>query len=247
MDKFIYIAMTGAKQNMASLAVRANNLANANTDGFKADLEHGRSLQALGKGLPTRVFALTENPFVDFSQGNYKTTQRQLDVAITGKGFIAVEDENGKEAYSRSGSLSFDETGMLKNAKGNPILGDSGPIFIPLPVDKVSISSEGVITIRPQGAPPEVNEAIGQIKLVMPDHQLLTKGKDGLFHAVFGNPFEFNPDVTLKSGVIEGSNVNPVTEMISIIDNQRQFEMQIKMMKTAEENAKSSASLMRIS
>lgn len=124
MDKFLYIAMSGAKQNMHSLAVRANNLANANTDGFKADLAQARSMQAFGEGLPTRVFAMTEQPGADFTPGALKTTGRDLDIAIDGNGWLAVEAADGQEAYTRSGSLHLDAAGVLRNDRGNAVIGE---------------------------------------------------------------------------------------------------------------------------
>ncbi|BAJ01386.1 flagellar basal-body rod protein FlgF [Shewanella violacea] len=247
MDKLLYVAMSGAKQNMNSLAVRANNLANANTDGFKADMEQARSMQAFGEGLPTRVFAMTESPSADFAAGPIKTTGRDLDIAVKGDGWIAVQSADGGEAYTRSGSLSFDTTGLLRNDRGNPIMGDSGPIVLPLPIEKVSISQDGIISVRPLGSTAEVIEVVGRIKLVNPGNQNLMRGEDGLFRLISGDNAPADAFITIESGAVEGSNVNAVSEMVALIDIQRQFEMQVKMMKTAEEMDKASSSLMRIS
>ncbi|AQS38917.1 flagellar basal-body rod protein FlgF [Shewanella psychrophila] len=247
MDKLLYVAMSGAKQNMNSLAVRANNLANANTDGFKADMEQARSMQAFGEGLPTRVFAMTESPSADFTAGPIKTTGRDLDIAVKGDGWIAVQSADGGEAYTRSGSLSFDTTGLLRNDRGNPIMGDAGPIVLPLPIEKVEIAQDGIISVRPLGSTAEVIEEVGRIKLVNPGNQNLMRGEDGLFRLISGENAPADPFIAIESGAVEGSNVNAVDEMVSLIDIQRQFEMQVKMMKTAEEMDKASSSLMRIS
>ncbi|MBW8185144.1 flagellar basal-body rod protein FlgF [Shewanella nanhaiensis] len=247
MDKLLYVAMSGAKQNMNALAVRANNLANANTDGFKADMEQARSMQAFGEGLPTRVFAMTENPSANFSSGPLKTTGRDLDIAINGSGWIAVQGADGGEAYTRSGSLSFDTSGLLRNDRGNPIMGDSGPIVLPLPIEKVEIAQDGIISVRPLGATAEVIEEVGRIKLVNPGDGNMMRGADGLFRQMSGEIAPADPRVAVESGAVEGSNVNAVDEMVSLIDIQRQFEMQVKMMKTAEEMDQASSSLMRIS
>ncbi|NRB25148.1 flagellar basal-body rod protein FlgF [Shewanella sp.] len=247
MDKLLYVAMSGAKQNMNSLAVRANNLANANTDGFKADMEQARSMQAFGEGLPTRVFAMTESPSADFSAGPIKTTGRDLDIAVKGEGWIAVQSADGGEAYTRSGSLSFDTSGLLRNDRGNLIMGDAGPIVLPLPIEKVEIAQDGIISVRPLGSPAENIEEVGRIKLVNPGNQNLMRGEDGLFRLISGDNAPADAFITLESGAVEGSNVNAVSEMVSLIDLQRQFEMQVKMMKTAEEMDKASSSLMRIS
>ncbi|MEC4726528.1 flagellar basal-body rod protein FlgF [Shewanella sp. D64] len=247
MDKLLYVAMSGAKQNMNSLAVRANNLANANTDGFKASMAQARSMQAFGEGLPTRVFAMTESPSADFSSGPIKTTGRDLDIAVNGSGWIAVQGADGGEAYTRSGSLSFDTSGLLRNDRGNPVMGDSGPIVLPLPIEKVEIAQDGIISVRPLGATAEVIEEVGRIKLVNPGDQNMMRGADGLFRQMSGEIAPADPFVSVESGAVEGSNVNAVDEMVSLISIQRQFEMQVKMMKTAEEMDQASASLMRIS
>lgn len=247
MDKLLYVAMSGAKQNMNSLAVSANNLANANTDGFKSDLSQARAMQAFGDGLPTRVFAMTEIPSANFASGPIKTTGRDLDVAIKGDGWIAVQADDGGEAYTRAGSLSFDTSGVLRNDKGTAIMGDNGPIVLPLPIEKIEISQDGIVSVRPSGATAEVIEEVGRIKMVKPANENLMRGKDGLFRQISGEPAPADLSVNLVSGAVEGSNVNAVHEMVSMIDLQRQFEMQVKMMKTAEEIDKSSASLMRIS
>ncbi|MBV7314775.1 flagellar basal-body rod protein FlgF [Shewanella sp. NIFS-20-20] len=247
MDKFLYIAMSGAKQNMHSLAVRANNLANANTDGFKADIEQARSMQAFGEGLPTRVFAMTENPSADFSPGSIRTTGRDLDVAIKDKGWFAVQAADGGEAYTRSASLSIDETGLLRNDRGNPVMGDSGPIVLPIPIEKVQIAVDGTISVRPQGATADVIEEVGRLKLVNPGDNNLMRGEDGLFRQMSGQNAPMDETVMVEAGAVEGSNVNAVHEMVSLIDLQRQFEMQVKMMKTAEETNRASTSLMRVS
>lgn len=247
MDKLLYVAMSGAKQNMNSLAVSANNLANANTDGFKASLSQARSMQAFGEGLPTRVFSMTETPSANFASGPIKTTGRDLDIAVKGDGWIAVQAENGGEAYTRSGSLRFDTTGVLRNDRGTAVMGDNGPIVLPLPIEKVEISQDGIVSVRPSGATAEVIEEVARIKLVNPGNENLMRGEDGLFRLMSGENAPSDPSVGLLSGAVEGSNVNAVHEMVSMIDLQRQFEMQVKMMKTAEENDRASSSLMRIS
>ncbi|MBY5992933.1 flagellar basal-body rod protein FlgF [Ferrimonas balearica] len=245
MDNFLYIAASGAKQNMNALATHANNLANAKSDGFKADLSQARSMQAFGEGLPTRVFAMTERPATDFDPGVIKTTGRSLDVAIKDQGWFVVQDAGGNEALSRSGSLRFDEAGMLLNSEGQPMMGQAGPIFLPLPIEKVEIAQDGVVTVRPQGAPANAMEEVGQLRLVNPPLNTLTKGEDGLFRRLDDQPYANAVEVNLVTGAIEGSNVNPVSELVGMIEAQRQFDMQVKLMKTAEENDRAHAQLMR--
>ncbi|MCJ8317665.1 flagellar basal-body rod protein FlgF [Idiomarina sp.] len=247
MDKMLWVAMSGAKENMNAVAVRANNLANANTTGFKADLQQARAMQAFGEGLPTRVFSMTESPGQNFASGALQTTGRNMDVAIKDQGWIAVQDQNGNERYTRNGSLEVGTDGLLKNSKGNTIIGDNGPIFVPQPVDKLTIGSNGNVSIRPMGAPENVMEVIGRIKLVNPPNGNIEKGTDGLFKLKDDQVALADANVKLQIGALESSNVNSVEEMTSMIALQRQYEMNVKLMKTADENAQRSESLMRIS
>ncbi len=242
----LYIAATGASQNMNALGVHANNLANARTDAFKADLHQARSMQAYGEGLPTRVFAMTERPATNFDAGSIQTTNRDLDVAIKNEGWFVVEDAEGKEALNRNGSLQIDESGLLMNSQGQPIMGENGPILLPLPIEKVEIASNGIITVRPQGAPANAMEEVAQLQLVNPPLTSLTKGEDGLFRNLEGAAYQTDVEVELLSGAVEGSNVSPVHELVGMIEMQRQFDMQLKMMKTAEENDRSAAKLLRV-
>ncbi|WP_434356355.1 flagellar basal-body rod protein FlgF [Parasalinivibrio latis] len=248
MDRALYLAMSGAKQDMYALQVRANNLANANTTGFRADMEQARSMQAYGEGLPTRVFSMTERPGYSFRQGSTITTGRDLDVAIEGDGWIAVLDGTGQEGYTRAGHLKIDQTGILQNDYGQSILGDNdAPIIVPLPISKIEIGKDGTVSVLPQGAPAEAIEEIGRIKLVRPDNRQLFKDNNGVFKPIQpGTVFDADASVTLLSGALEGSNVNPIEEMTSLIDLQRHFEMQVKLMKTAEELDQASTSLMRL-
>ena len=245
MDKMLYIAMSGAKQNMRALSINANNLANAKTTGFKADLANARAMQAFGEGLPSRVFSMTERSSQNFDTGAQLTTNRPLDLAINGDGWFAVQSADGSEGYTRNGQFRLTEEGALQTNEGEMVLGDNGPVFIPLPVNNISISSDGTIMIQPQGAPSNVQEEVGRIKFVRPNIQSIEKSNDGLFRRKDGRAEQANIDVSVSSGMIEGSNVNPINEMTAMISLQRQFEMQLKMMKTAEEIDASSAALLR--
>jgi len=261
MDKLLYIAMSGAKQNMQALSINANNLANAKTTGFKADLAQARSMQAFGEGQPTRVFAMTERASQNFDSGALLTTGRSLDIAIGGEGWFAVQTPDlgtarsqvgvdafgtiNTEAYSRQGHLRVTEDGTLETSNGEIVLGDTGPITIPLPVNNIQISADGTIMVQPEGAPSSVQEEVGRIKLVNPDVRLLEKGNDGLFRRKDGQVEVADANVRVEGGMLESSNVNPINEMTEMIALQRQFEMQIKMMKTAEEIDTSAASLLR--
>lgn len=246
MDRLLYIAMSGAKENMNGISVRANNLANTGTVGFKADFEQARSMQAFGAGLPTRVFALTESPGQNFDSGAVIITERELDIAIQGDGWFAVQDKNGNEAYTRAGNLQITATGMLMTAGGLPVMGDDGPLQLPVPLAKMEIGIDGTVSARAQGAPANVLEEVGRIKLVKPDYVDLKKGNDGLFRRKDGQLAEASAEVTLLNGAYEGSNVNAVGEMTTMISLQRQFELQVKMMKQAEKMDQQQNQLLRI-
>jgi flagellar basal-body rod protein FlgF len=245
MDKALYIAMTGAKNNMMAQTARANNLANANTTGFKADFEQARAMPVFGESFPTRVYSQSERPATDMSSGAFIETGRSLDIAIQGDGWIAVESSLGDEAYTRSGEMMIDANGVLRTGKGMPVMGEGGPIVIP-PAQHVEIGVDGVITIQPQGAGPNEVAQIDRIKLVNPDKQELEKGLDGLMRQRNGEPADADGFVRVESGFLEASNVNAAEELINILSLTRQYEMQTKMMKTVDENSASAASVMRM-
>ena len=248
MDHLLYIAMSGAKQNMNSLAVRGNNLANANTVGFKADLEQARSMQAFGEGLPSRVFAMTESPGQRMESGALMSTGRDLDVAVQGDGMLVVQDGDGKEAYTRMGSLRVSPLGVLETSTGLSVLDDAGqPIVLPLPMEKVEINQDGTVIGRPEGSAPDTVEEYQRIKLVNPDTRALSKGNDGLFRRADGQAEMASAQVRLASGALESSNVNVVDEMTNLIRLQRQFDTQVKLMQTAEKNDEVQNQLLRLS
>jgi flagellar basal-body rod protein FlgF len=234
MDKMLYIAASGAKQDLLGTAVRANNLANAQTVGFKAQLEQARAMPAFGEGLPTRVFSMTESPTNNYAGGSMIQTDRELDFAIQGEGWFSVLDDQGNEAYSRNGSMQLGADGALQDSHGNQIVGDFGPVFLPIPLSNINIANDGTLSVRPQGAPQTVLEEVGRLKLVNPNVRDMQRGNDGLFRLKTGEQAFEDPLVSIRTGVLEGSNVNPVDEMVSMISLQRHYEMQIKLMKKAE-------------
>ena len=245
MDNLLYIAMSGAKEHMNALAVRSNNLANASTIGFKADFENARAMQAYGEGLPTRVFSMAEEPGQNMSSGAIETTGRELDVAVKGDGWIAVEDSDGNEAYTRMGSLVLDQDGTLRTSDGRAVLDDSGE-HIELPaLSKIEINQDGTVGGRPDGEGSEVFEEYQRIKLVNPEKTAMYRGTDGLFRMKSGATAEESDSVRLINGALESSNVNVVDEMTSLIRIQRQYDMQVKLMSTAKEMDESQNQLLR--
>ncbi len=245
MDRGLYIAMSGAKQILHAQDSNSNNLANANTTGFRADLEQFRSMPMYGQGHPSRVFAMAERPGVNFSAGALHTTGRELDVAIDGDGWIAVQSKDGGEAYTRAGDLHITPQGQLVTGGGLQVIGNGGPIAIP-PQQKIEIDRDGTINVIPQGSNATTLAVIDRIKLVKPDRTQMEKGTDGLFRDKSGQPAPADADVKLATGTLEGSNVSTVGEMVEMIELARQFEHQIKMMKAVEDNGAASAQIMRM-
>lgn len=247
MDRAIYIAMTGAKNNMLAQTARANNLANANTTGFRADFEQARSQGVYyGDGLPTRAYSQTERPATDFTHGSLQETGRDLDVAIEGDGFFVVTAADGSEALTRAGNLNIDANGVLHTGNGLPLKGNGEVIVLP-PLEKLEIAKDGSITIQIQGQGPEALALVDRIRLVNPDTQNFEKGEDGLFRLKDGGEFLPDAEVTVASGFVETSNVNVIDEFTNILALARQYETQIKMMSTVEQNADASVRLLQLS
>lgn len=246
MDKLLYIAASGAKQDLLGTAVRANNLANAQTTGFKAQLEQARAMPAFGEGLPTRVFSMTEAPSNNYASGAMIQTDRDLDVAIQGEGWFSVLDSQGNEAYTRAGSLQMGPAGQLQDAHGNAVIGDIGQIFLPIPVSNINIALDGTISVTPQGAPENVQEEVGRLKFVNPNVRDMERGDDGLFRLKSGDVAQEAIGVTVRTGMLEGSNVNTVDEMVSMISLQRHYELQVKLMRKVEQMDLRGNQLLRI-
>ncbi|WP_075185558.1 flagellar basal body rod protein FlgF [Teredinibacter haidensis] len=248
MDKALYVAMTGAKHNMQAQTAHANNLANINTTGFKADFAQARSMPVLyGDGHPTRAYALAESPATDFTQGALVETGRELDIAIKGEGFIAVQAPDGTEAYTRAGSLFIDSVGMLRTGSGLPVLGNGGPIALPA-AEKIEIAVDGAITVMPLGQGVDAPVQADRIRLVNPPLDSIKRGESGLIVALnLEEEIPADANVRVISGFVEASNVNAVNELTSVLSLARQYEMQVKIMQTVKENSETSASLLRVS
>lgn len=246
MDRSLYIAMSGAKQTLYAQTTNANNLANSQTTGFKSDLEQMRSMPVFGAGYPSRVYAMTERPGVDFTPGAIQTTGGDLDVAIKGDGFFAVQAADGKEAYTRAGDLKLTPEGLLQTGTGLPVIGQGGPISIP-PAQKMSIGSDGTISIVPLGGNANATVVVDQIKMVKADRQNVEKLTDGLFHVKDqGQALVADPNVNLIQGALEGSNVNALQAMVDMIELAKNFELQTKVMKNVNDNSGASAKLMQM-
>lgn len=243
MDRLIYTAMTGAKQIMEQQATTSHNLANVSTSGFRAQFDTFRAVPVVGPGLPTRAFVVDSTVGSDFSAGTIQQTGRTLDLAIEGKGWLAVEKPDGSEAYTRAGSMKINENGVLQTASGLNVLGDSGPITIP-PDVKITIAPDGTISQVDAGPNPGATIDLGRLKLVNPDEANLVRGDDSLFVPKDGEPQEADANVRVISGALEGSNVNVVDAMVNMIALARQFEMHMSMLKNAENNAAKASELL---
>jgi len=246
MDRSLYIAMSGAKQTLLAQTANANNLANTQTSGFKSDLEQFRSMPVFGAGYPTRIYAMTEKPGTDLSAGAMQTTGAELDVAIKGEGYFAVQGPDGKEAYTRAGDLRVTPEGLLQTGGGLQIIGQNGPIAIP-PSEKLTIGGDGTISIIPLGTGNATTLVeVDRIKLVKPDAALVEKRADGLLHLKGDQAIEASADVSVVQGALESSNVNAISAMVEMIELAKNFELQTKVMKNVDENSGVSARLMQM-
>jgi flagellar basal-body rod protein FlgF len=239
MDRMIYLSMTGAKATMQRQDVLAHNLANVSTNGFRAELSAFRAVPVRGDGASTRVFSLETTTGYNAQPGVVTATGRNLDVAMQGNAWLAVQGLDGTEAYTRAGALDASAEGLLVTRNGLVVLGDGGPLSIP-PNAAVSIAADGTVSATVGNAKPQ---PVGKLKLVTPEVPL-QRGEDGLFRAADGSDLPADAAARVQDGALEGSNVSAVETMIAMITAARQFEQQVKMMQTAEEDEKAATRLL---
>jgi len=245
MDKLLYTSTSAAQQIMQAQSVNSNNLANVSTTGFRADFVQALSVPIYGEGIPTRVYSETGNDATNFQPGHFQTTGRALDIAIQGDGFITVQGKDGREGYTRAGDLRLTENRQLITGTGLVVMGEGGPITIP-PSEKIEIGADGTISVRPLGSKAEEIALLDRIKLVNPELRLLQKGHDGLLRLRDGSSAPLDASIRVTSGTVEGSNVNAIGAMVKMIELQRKYEAQIKMMQTADETSESSARMLQL-
>ena len=238
MDRMIYLSMAGAKASMQRQDVLANNLANVSTNGFRAEMQAFRSVPVQGSGASTRAYALETTTGYNPDGGPIQATSRNLDVAMKGNAWLAVQGLDGTEAYTRAGALDVSSEGLLVMRNGLQVMGDGGPINVP-PNAALSIAGDGTVTATPASGKPT---AIGRLKMVTPEAPL-TRGTDGLFRAADGD-LPADPAARLQDGALEGSNVSPVETMVSMIAAARQFEQQMKLLQIAQTQGQQSAKLL---
>jgi len=245
MDRLIYTAMTGALHTMTQQATVSHNLANVSTTGFRAQTDTFRAVPVYGESLPTRAFVLDATTGADFTPGAIQQTNRPLDVAVQGSGWIAIQLENGEEAYTRHGNLKMDANGILQTQQGFNIKGESGPITIP-PDSRIAIGKDGSVSVLPSDSRMTAVSIVGRIKLVDPPAEQLVRGEDGLFRLKQGKEAPVSNKVALIEGALESSNVNVISEMVKMITLARQFDMQMKMLENAQQNAQQAGEIMTL-
>ncbi len=239
MDRMIYLSMSGAKAALSRQDSLANNLANVSTNGFRAELTAFRAVPIRGDGASTRVFSLETTPGYNDEQGPINATGRNLDVAMTGKSWLAVQGLDGTEAYTRAGSMEVNSEGVLVTRDGLQVNSDGGGAITVPQNAHVDIGDDGTITALVDGQKPQ---QIGKLKMVTPDVPM-TRGTDGLFRADAGD-LAADPAARLQSGALEGSNVSPVATMVGMIAAARQFEHQMKMLENAEKQDQQASKLL---
>lgn len=245
MDRMLYIAMNGAKNALLAQATNSHNLANANTVGFKSDLDEFKSLPVYGPVMASRVYGEDARAGTNLNAGSIMTTGRELDVAIQGEGWMAVQAADGQEAYTRAGDLRVDSAGLLTTGAGHPVLGNGGPIAIP-PAAKVEIGADGGVTIMVPGAPATAPLLVDRIRLVNPPREAMEKRLDGLMGVKPGTEVVADANVRVISGALEGSNVNAVDSMVRMIQYARMFETQSKLMQQADANGEATNRLLAL-
>lgn len=244
MDRLLYVAMSGAKESLRAQTSNNYNLANASTSGFRADLSAFQAEQVQGAGLSSRAYATNDSLGWDSSSGTLEQTGRDLDVAIKGQGWIAVQGPDGTESYTRAGDLRVDANGQLTTAAGYPVLGDSGPISVP-PYSAISIGGDGSIAIVPAGQTAQTIAITGRIKLVNPSADQLERAEGGVFKMKSGGEAESDANVSIAPGALESSNVNIASAMTNMIELARRYDLQLKSIKSAEDNDSSSIKLLQ--
>jgi flagellar basal-body rod protein FlgF len=245
MDRLIYTAMTGAKHVMEQQANASHNLANVSTNGFRAALDSFRAVPVVGEGLPTRTMVVDATIGSDFRPGPLQQTGRVLDVALEGKGWLAVQTADGGEAFTRNGSLKVSESGVLQTSGGLDVLGDGGPISIP-PGVAVSIARDGTVSSVSTITTPATVSPLGRLKLVNPPEDSIVRGDDGLFRTRDGVAPDADATVVVAGGALEGSNVSMVEAMVNMINLSRQFEMHMSLLKNAESNDSKASQLVAL-
>jgi flagellar basal-body rod protein FlgF len=246
MDRLIYTALSGMQASMQRQRVIASNMANAQTVGFRAELLDQRPITIDGETLDARVMQDAEVRGARMEAGEVVKTGNPLDIALQGDVLLAVQADDGSEAYTRRGDLSISPTGLLVNGGGHPILGEAGPITVPLG-GKPSIAPDGMVSVSDPANPDQPPQEVGRIKLAGWRGSPVSKGLDGLFRVEGGGILPTDAEATVLTGSLEQSNVKPTEVLVEMIDAQRLFAMRTKLIATARDCDEGGAQLMRLS
>jgi len=245
MDRLIYTALSGMQASMDRQRAIASNMANSNTIGFRAELIEQRAVTIEGHPNEARAMQTARVTVADMSGGELIETGRELDIAMATKSLMAVQADDGTEAYTRRGDLSLGATGLLVTGDGHPVLGDTGPITVP-PGGRISISEDGTVTRTDPNAPDHPPAEVGRIKLASWDGSPIAKGLDGLFRVEGGGILPTDEEARVHTGKLEQSNVKPTEVLVAMIEEQRLFAMRSKLVSTARDLDESGAQLMRL-
>lgn len=245
MDRLIYTAMSGLSDSMTRQQVIANNMANAQTTGFRAELVYATPITLKGPQLEARAFTDGEVHGADMRAGAIMQTGQPLDIALTGETMIALQAADGSEAYTRRGDLSVSSSGVLQNGDGLPVIGSAGPITVPVG-SKLSIGPDGAVLLANPATPEAPPQAVDRLKIVSTAGSPIGKTVSGLFAVIGGGTLPADDDARVMTGALEQSNVDPGEVMVSMVNAQRLFEIRTKLISTAKDVDQSGASLMRI-
>jgi flagellar basal-body rod protein FlgF len=242
MDRLIYTAMSGANAAASRQAILSNNLANASTNGFRAQLATYRAVPVQGEGASTRVFSLESSAGYSDKAGPALRTDRALDVMAVGNTWFAVQGLDGNEGYTRNGHFEISTDGTLVTGNGMPVLSNGGaPITVPAGAS-VTIAQDGGVSAKVGNQPANT---IGRLKLATPTAEdPFKRGDDGLFRTLSGDPLNSDDAARVQPGALEGSNVNTIEAMVGMIQTARQFETQMRLLQTAESNDRSAGQLL---
>ncbi|MCW1382994.1 flagellar basal body rod protein FlgF [Novosphingobium sp. KCTC 2891] len=245
MDRLIYTAYSGMSGSMVRQRVIASNMANAQTVGFRAEMLNALPVTLKGPSLEARAMTEGEVRGASMKQGAMIETGNPLDIALSGKTMLAVQAEDGTEAYTRRGDLTISATGVIENGDGRPVIGDGGPVTVPLG-SKVSIGPDGSVLAADPATPDQPPQQVARLKIASTEGSQIQKGLDGLFRVVGGGALPADEEARVQTGALEQSNVDPTAILVEMVEAQRLFDMRTKLIATAREVDEHSASLMRL-
>ena len=245
MDRALYVALSGAAQTLRAQAANNHNLANASSTAFRAELVVADGAAVTGEGFDSRVQARNYDVGLDSRAGSMISPGRDLDIALRDDGWLAVQTADGREAYTRAGDLQVDAEGVLRTGGGLEVLGEGGPISLPAS-SSIAIGADGSVSAVPLGQTGAVASTVGRLKVVAASTTQLQRGSDGLYFAREGVELESKSGTTVTAGMLESSNVNVAEAMVNMIELARNFELQTRAMKSADENAQQASTLLRM-